>query len=352
MKWLYRLHLWVALSLGAVFVLLGLTGSLLVYQSTLDRWLNPELLQAEAPAEKRVTAADALETVEARTTDEEVVSFLSLPGAHPAVYRFYIGTPERSFDRLVTVDPASGELMGVRPVGKGLMRFVHVLHFRLHLGRSGQTLIGFTGLILLFSMISGGVLWWRRRGYRLRQVPLHHGFGVYAGLPLGVVVITGILLALPQYTRPAVEWFSPLSGLDLDHQSQVDETSKDIGLEQALRLAREDMPGGEIRSVGLPREPEGIYRLTLREATPSGWLAGSGRVVLDRYSGEVLAQQHWSEQSGGDRFMSALRGIHGGSAFGAWGQAVVALLGLVPLLLYVTGLRLWLRRRTRQQQTP
>ncbi|MDQ2070306.1 PepSY-associated TM helix domain-containing protein [Natronospira bacteriovora] len=348
MRLLYRVHLWVALSLGALFVLIGLSGCLLVYQSTLDRWLNPDLLRAGTASGTAVSATEALASVEALTGESEVVSFLSLPAASRDVYRFYVGTPERTFDRLVTVDPASGRALGERPVGEGIMRFVHVLHFRLHLGRSGQTLIGFTGLFLLFSMITGSLLWWRRRHLRLRQQPLHHGLGVYAGLPLLVVVVTGVMLALPQYTRPAVERFSPLSGLGLGHQSTVPEgnhSATDIGLSGAMSLARLHMPDGVTGSVGLPRSPEGIYRISMREADPAGWLAGSGHLVLDRYSGEILERRHWSQTSGGDRFMAWLRPLHDGRALGQPGRLLVATLGMLPLLLYVTGIRLWLRRR-------
>lgn len=341
---LRRIHLWIALTLGAVFVLIGITGSLLVFQSELDRALNPELLRAEAPTGDEISASRALQSVATMTGEEEVVSFLSLPSGGRDVFRAYIGTPERTFDRLVTVDPGSGAIMGVRPVGEGFMRFVHVLHFRLHLGRSGQTFMGVMGLCLLFTVMTGGVLF-LRQGHERRRDRIHHSLGVYAGLPLLVVVITGVLLALPQYTRPTVELFSPLSGLGLSHASKPGQDRRDIGLERALSLAQAHMPGGEVRSVGLPRDPEGIYRITLRESDATAWRAGSGHVVLDRYSGEPLARQHWSDASGGDRFMSWLRPLHGGSVLGLPGKVLVAGLGLVPLVMYVTGIRIWLRRR-------
>jgi uncharacterized membrane protein len=40
--WL-TLHLYLGLSLGLVFVIIGLTGSLLVVGQSLDHWLNPTL---------------------------------------------------------------------------------------------------------------------------------------------------------------------------------------------------------------------------------------------------------------------------------------------------------------------
>jgi uncharacterized iron-regulated membrane protein len=44
-----KVHLWLGLSLGALFVLLGLTGSVLVFYTEIDRQLNPALAVAAAP---------------------------------------------------------------------------------------------------------------------------------------------------------------------------------------------------------------------------------------------------------------------------------------------------------------
>ena len=43
-KFWLKVHLYLGLFAGAVFVLIGLTGSLLAFGSTLDAWLNPELM--------------------------------------------------------------------------------------------------------------------------------------------------------------------------------------------------------------------------------------------------------------------------------------------------------------------
>ena len=50
-KWLFaKLHLYAGLWFGALFVLLGLTGSAIAWMPELDAYLNPTLLQASTPA--------------------------------------------------------------------------------------------------------------------------------------------------------------------------------------------------------------------------------------------------------------------------------------------------------------
>lgn len=341
-------HLWLGLVLGAVFVLIGLTGSLITFQDELDRFLNPQLLGSSPAAEEAVTVADAVDAVRSRTGSEELVSYVSLPRGDHDVYRAYAGTPENIFSRMVTVDPGSGRVLGERPVGDSLMRFIHILHFRLHLGSSGQTLVGLAGLFLLCSLLSGILLWWR--GGRIwrpfspgRAWRLHYTIGVYAGVPLLLVLVTGIILALPQYSRPAVAWFSPLSGLDLGLQSGEPEGREDMGVDAAVQRALAAMPDGEVSSIGLPRRPEGSYRVSVREAEPDGMRARTGHVVLDRYNGEELARRDWDDHSNGDRFMAWQRPLHDGSAFGLPGRLAVAAIGLAPLCLFMTGLWLWFK---------
>lgn len=43
---LVKLHLYIGLSLGLLFVLFGLTGMTIAWREELDAWLNPDLLVA------------------------------------------------------------------------------------------------------------------------------------------------------------------------------------------------------------------------------------------------------------------------------------------------------------------
>ena len=57
--WL-KVHLYLGMFAGAVFVLIGLTGSLLAFGSTLDAWLNPELMTVPMANENTVKPLDEI----------------------------------------------------------------------------------------------------------------------------------------------------------------------------------------------------------------------------------------------------------------------------------------------------
>jgi uncharacterized iron-regulated membrane protein len=49
---LLKIHLYISLWLGAFLVMAGLTGSLLVYNHAIDKWLNSDIMQVEAAQQR------------------------------------------------------------------------------------------------------------------------------------------------------------------------------------------------------------------------------------------------------------------------------------------------------------
>ncbi|HTV32634.1 MAG TPA: PepSY-associated TM helix domain-containing protein, partial [Methylocella sp.] len=49
--WL-KIHRYIGLSLGAIFVISGLTGSILAFWQPIDEWLNNDMMFVAAPTDK------------------------------------------------------------------------------------------------------------------------------------------------------------------------------------------------------------------------------------------------------------------------------------------------------------
>ncbi|HAP42064.1 MAG TPA: PepSY domain-containing protein, partial [Nitrospira sp.] len=49
--WWVQAHLYLGLIVGALLVVFGLTGSILVFFQEIDEWLNPALLTVDVPAD-------------------------------------------------------------------------------------------------------------------------------------------------------------------------------------------------------------------------------------------------------------------------------------------------------------
>ena len=91
----------------------------------------------------------------------------------------------------------------------------------------------------------------------------------------------------------------------------------------------------------LPRGPEGTFAIGKHLAGEVNQASTNRMLVIDQYSGEVLASQDPREFSAGEKFFEWQYPLHSGEAFGEAGRAFMLAFGLVPLGLYVTGFVRW-----------
>jgi uncharacterized iron-regulated membrane protein len=89
-----------------------------------------------------------------------------------------------------------------------------------------------------------------------------------------------------------------------------------------------------------------VYHMTMHRPGDVRESVGSITVWLDQYSGAVLKLRDWQTFSAGETFVAWLFPLHNGEAFGLIGRWIVCVTGFVPLLLYVTALRMWRLKRT------
>ena len=66
----FTLHRYIGVMLGLLLVLIGLTGSLLIFGNEIDRFLNPQLLQVP-PQGQRVSIESVLKTAQQTYLDQK-----------------------------------------------------------------------------------------------------------------------------------------------------------------------------------------------------------------------------------------------------------------------------------------
>jgi len=360
-----RLHLVLALSVGLVFVLAGLTGSVLVFYVEIDRWLNPQLV-VESGVVGNVGPRQSHETVfraiRAAHPNRDGSWRLEMPMADdaPVTARYYrpVETAHLAFAPLmVSVDPFSLQVRASRLWGDTAMTWLYDLHYALLLDRDGRTVLGVTGIALMLSLASGMYLWWpragryagaltfkRRAGSARRTYDLHKLGGIYGAVVLAVVVGSGVLLELSNWVNPLIDRASPLFRTPAV-QSQRNADAPRLAVDDAVRVALMNFPGASLRWIETPDGPAGTYRINLRAGDEPGVRFPRTNVWIDQYSGEVLAIRDRQFNSAGDTLLDWLHPLHSGEAFGMAGRIVVAISGLLPLLLFVTGVMRWRQKR-------
>lgn len=352
-----KLHLWLGLGLGGLFVLLGLTGSVLAFYPEIDALLHPEIRVEGfgSPDWDR-----ALATVRSAYPDKQGPWRLEVtdkPGPIPA--RYY-DPPERAGHAfrpmMVWLSPDGRAVLRRDYWGEYAVTFIYDLHYRLLLGEIGSKVLGWAGFALLGLLLSGLWAWWprgswakalrvKRHGPPQRTLRDWHKVTGLSGLTfLILLTMTGIMLELPEQSDTALNAI----GLPVDSAPHVhqNETAAQRGFallpSQAISAAKVALPQARLAWIETPALTGGSYRLRMQVPGDPSYRFPHSFVWVDGATGRILAVHDARTSSAGTVVNNWVHPLHDGSAAGLFGRSLIALSGLIPLLLFVTG---WLRWR-------
>jgi uncharacterized iron-regulated membrane protein len=360
--WL-NVHLWLGVGLVALLIPISMSGALLVWHDEIDNRINPAryaVTDAQVAQPPSVYLARAVEAVAGDAGAPRAAMLrLSEPGSPVRVMMRGQARDAGARPRIVTVflDPPTATVLDVVELRTSFVGFLHMVHENLTIpDRNGRQIVGWAGAGLLILSLTGIWLWWPRSGNVLHglrwarspffTVNLHHLLGFWFSLPLAAVSATGIYLSFPQTAREAMSAVTPMNP-QLERGSFGGQTAQQTRLtaDQAAEIALKAEPGARLIALFLP-----VQRRTERDLA---WRAQLTRgednmltVLVDDRSGQPAPA---ILPLAGDRAAAWIRWIHEGSHAGRLWSAVVFLAGAFPSIFAVTGIVMWLRKRSRRR---
>ncbi|MBB5212369.1 PepSY-associated TM helix domain-containing protein [Microbulbifer hydrolyticus] len=374
-KTFFILHKYAGLFLGLLLSLIGITGSLLVFDHVLDETLAPETVTFR-PSTHPASYAEILAAAQAAVPGNPSPTRLMIQrqAGSPHVVRF--PRPEGAPGPVeVTVSPTDAEVLAVRGWGtpEYTMTWIYRLHYTLLAGKNGKTVVGLMGLLLMVFCVTGAVLWWPKRsraksngkngqrdwkrafsisrsGNRFRfYFDVHKVFGIYF-LPLLLMIsFSGVTLVFPQQVEAVV---GSLFATEPRPALPPSRTDRGVPLtaDEVVAIGERAFPGGVLKRIYLPRNEGDSYGLTFRADGEAWTNYGASIARVDQYSGELLMTQNVTEIPLGNKILRWQFPLHNGDALGIVGRWLVLLAGLVPALLFATGSYLWWKKRRLQRQ--
>jgi uncharacterized iron-regulated membrane protein len=386
-RYLIWQHRWAGLLMASFLFVVGLTGSLLAFNSELERLISPQLFAMPRPGVAPLDFATLAERAAAEVpqgrvrevyfseNDQAEVEFSSRKDA-------LTGKPiDLGFTQFF-VDPWTGCELGRRRRGDlsqgfiNLMPFIYSVHWTLALGAPGQWALGIVALIWTVDCFVGfyltlprgkGGFWrrwqlawlikWRASKFRL-NFDLHRASGLWFWSLLFVFAWSSVMMNIrPAYEsvmKRVFDYTSPVDAFEslprhpnenplLDWHA-AEETGERLMAEQALKnkfTVRQPL--------GLSYDPDlGAYRYEVRgsldvfERAPK---AGSTFVAFDGNTGALITLFRPTGEHSGNTVESWLYALHMTRVFGRAYQIVVCMLGLAVAMLSVTGVYIWWRKR-------
>lgn len=351
-----KFHLWLGLGLGGLFVVLGLTGTVLAFYPEIDALLHREIRVA-------VTAMPewdrALATLRASYPDKQGPWRFEVTGEPGAIPARYYDPAERAGQAfrpmMVWLSPDGGRVLRRDYWGEYAVTFIYDLHYRLLLGKVGGQVLGWGGFALLALLVSGLCAWWPRGSWakalrfkrsahpqrRLRD--WHKLAGLSALGFLVLLTATGIMLELPDESDAALG----AVGMPVDAMPHIHGAPAGvrISVAQVLRVADAALPDARVTWIETPPAAGGAYRLRMQVAGDPSHRFPHSFVWVDAADGQVLAIHDARRASAGSTLNNWLHPLHDGSAGGLLGRLLVVLTGFIPAVLFVTGWRRWRGRQ-------
>ena len=357
---LHGLHKWIGLSIGLLFALLGITGSLLSFYPEIQLALHPEIA-ASSPG-TTLNLGGIIDTLRQAEPGRHGAWRIELPRQDnaPVTARYYKPeeTAHRTFAPLIlTIEPATLSISSRHFWGDDFFTWIYDLHYTLLLDEDGKTVLGIGSVFIVVLLLSGLYLWWPHPGrwhgalaiksgavWKRRIYDLHVKPGVYSLLLTLTLSLTGLLLVVPGWFIPAIESFSPLTPYFLASPASVPGNAK-ISADEAARIALGRFPGADIRWIETPSNEKAVWRVRMRQDGEPSRRFPQTNVWIDAHSGQILAIRDPRQNSAGDTLMDWLHPLHNGEAFGLAGRIIVLLCGMLPLLALVTGFTRWRHKR-------
>lgn len=356
------MHLWLGLGLGALFAVLGLTGSALVFYVEIDAAIHREARSETSlvgPTWNSPVWDRALATAQALYPGPQGKWSFEVTGkGGPIPARYYPPSPHEGHhsEREMLWFSADGStIVRSDPWGSYLMSWLYELHMHLLAGETGRLIVGWSGFAILILLASGIIIWWPRGRWRkaltfkrkaalIRRLrDIHKLSGLWSLVFLFLLAGTGAFLALPDIKAKLLAATIAAPQIVPAPRSTT-ASGEQVPISVALAAAHQALPDARLTFIDVPDGGDEPIRLRVQvPGDPHARFPGSF-VFVDQYSGRVLAVHDLRSGNSASAVDAWVRPIHDGSIGGLWGRVLAVILGFVPLLLFVTGLLHWRRR--------
>lgn len=370
-KNLWRLHSWMGLIAGLGLLVIGLTGSVLVFSDEINRLLHPELAttSVEEPGERQpfdellaaaeaipghrvtgwgIAADDPRATDRVRLVEEREKGAAAGDGGGE-------GEEPRMF--LVQIDPYTGEVLSEPATSREyFVGWILELHYSLFAGHLGLGIAGGFALLLVLLGITGVWLYrdfWKNffrlrwgRSARIFFSDLHKMVGISSVAFNLILGVTGAWWNLSHLVGHLLE--EP-AGTENAEEVVAEEKTSPSGLPPvSAMLAQTDgiIEGYVTRYIAFPNEPDSPVNF-YGGHEDAGVLRGpyGSTIAFDPVTGEEIEHSDIREAPVSRQVLDSFVPLHFGT-FGGWPVKVLWCLGgLAPGILAVSGFVLWLKRR-------
>lgn len=350
----FQIHLWAGVILALYVVIIGLTGSILVFGLELGKLLDPDPWPGITLQKPVADIAQVIETLRLSYPHTHIVSVMAPSHIDPV----FIAILQSRKRVTVACHPVTGQLLGEVPIRHSRLDWVYNLHEDLVSGRTGRVVNACFAAALLLLAITGLVNWWPgvrqwtraikvdfRRRWRRINFDLHSAVGFWSFSLLLIWSSSGIYFTWPAKCLSVIGRFSPIVNsrppvVVVDRQDDI----VSLDFHSMLMKAYSLDPGTQWKGIIFPSSRRSPFEMLLSRSQ------GTGRdyedtLYFNPYNGQYISiWQYGVNKTLGDWIIWLQIPIHFGTHWGLAVKCIWALFGLGLPVLAITGLLMYWNR--------
>jgi uncharacterized iron-regulated membrane protein len=384
---IWRWHFYAGIFCIPLVLWLSVTGAIYLFRPQIESWLDRPYAQLGVDGPRASAAAQARAALAA--VPGSTLHAYQLPLTPHSAVQILVGKGEKEFR--VYVHPRTLQILKVINEDHRPMNVISSLHGELLMGDRGSNVVELAASWAIVMIVTGLYLWWPRQASRLAGVlyirfrkgkrifwrDLHAVTGVWVSAFALFLLLTGLPWA--SSWGKYLEFVRSVAARASVRQDWTTGRSSEIAKRVVMNASMPGMPGmnmepspampNGVSSEAAPRDPyvpldkliAVVAPLNLaypaRIAPPVGpgaaWTAESNAqnrtlrttLTLDGETGAVLTRQDFNRQKLVDRIVLTGVAIHEGQLFGWFNQLLGLFTAVGLILLSVSAVVLWWRRR-------
>ncbi len=340
---LFKVHSYTGLITGIAFLLIGISGSILVFSRDLDRVIYKDLLEVE-PRGSRISFDSAYHFMLARFPEMDYITYDGIPQTERSSYQFFMMKDGVHFKGFL--DPYNVEVLHSGKQHDYWMDWLFLFHFTFSIPIWGELAAALLSLTLLVSIVTGAIVYrkyimkvflfkvpFKVNNWRRMSSSFHRIVGVWSLAFHVMFAITAFWMLRHTFTANHYQ----------DKSTAVVAPVITYSIDKVLNDIKEQYPDFQPRFITLP-ETDGVSSFVY------GYSEGVSFFYADYYdeieaNGQTLTANFLKDRSPMQKLEQMIFPVHAG----LYGNLVIKIIyclgGLTPALLSLTGFFLWWRRK-------
>lgn len=340
---IFKLHSYTGLVSGIALLLIGISGSILVFSPELEEIVYKNIHKCKVIG-KAISLDTGIALARRSFPDMDYVGFDHLPQSPNDTYKFLMlkdGVQYTAF-----INPYTQEVIHSGERYDHIFDWLLIFHYTFAIPIWGDLAVALLSIALILSLVSGIVVYRKHilrvllfrtkidfANWRKASSGLHRVIGVWSLFFMLIISVTGLLMMKYAFTTTNFE----------REDWNVKAGYVTFSIDETLKKIKHEYPGYHAVEIFLPTRTDSLTYIAGYLDKPSFLFGDYNDQIL--FDGRAFKTNFISGKSNYEKFEGMIFPAHSGH-YGKIGIKVIYCLGgLLPGMLSVTGALLWWRRK-------